>query len=164
MKKKLISFIRQKVCGGKTPVLYDGEYYYYNNGAMIMRTKEKLLESEPLTNSLSRNFFKSLEEFEDKRFEFPDISEIINGIKSCNVKSHEIVGVKFTEDSPIINARWLKDAIKATNAKGMYYFPQKGKFSPVLLYEEDNCMSDNTLLILPINSNTESLGYRYYSH
>ena len=159
MKKKLTTFITTKVCGGKMPMVTDGEYYYYNDGHKLFRTKEKLLPIPAEKSFAITSWFKDIDA---TRYDLPDAEEINDNIKELCGRKLDNVGVKFSEETPILNARWVRDAMKALNTKGMYYIPQKGKISPVYMFENDDLQSENILMILPIN-NHQNVGYKIYA-
>ncbi|MCR5453168.1 MAG: hypothetical protein K6F00_11130 [Lachnospiraceae bacterium] len=162
MKKKLINYIKDKVYSSDVPFMTDGEYYYYTDGCKLFRTKEKLVDREPTISDKIKSFFDDMNDA--IRFELPSYEEINSNIKALCGRKLKGVSVKFTKDTPMINARWLKDSMKAMNAKGMYYSPSKGKRSPVVLFEEDDLQSENILLILPINDRLNEPGYKDYDY
>lgn len=162
MKKKLENYILNKVIGGAMPVLSDGQTYYYNDGHKIVRSPEYVGTLKPTQNdkvkAIKENFFGDID---THMVELPPVKEIEEHIRAC--KTRDRIGVRISADSPFINARWLKDAMKALSAKVMYVSNQcSPRVSPVWLFEDDNLQSENCVMILPIGtwSSENETGYR----
>lgn len=153
MKKKLENYILKKVMGGSVPIMFDGTYYYYNDGYKVIRSRQKIGTINAVENDKAKTMF---EEMDGHIVNLPTAKEIDDGIKSCNSK--ERIGVRISKDSPLVNARWLKDAVKALNAKVMYVSEKRN--NPVRLFEDDDLQSDHCLAILPIGSSDNDEGYR----
>ncbi len=155
MKKKLENYILKKVIGGVQPVITDGEYIFYNDTHKVLQCKEQVGTLIPKQSdsaaSIRNNFFENIDA---RMVELPSIKEIERGIRSCETR--ERVGVRITKDSPLVNARWLRDAMQALSAKVMYVNNQcSTRIAPIWLFENDDLQSEHILMMLPINTWTE---------
>ena len=170
MKKKLIKYAIDLACsidvehGG-----FAGIFQYADHGRFFVTDGCRVLETETLIDGLSLNgesrmtaniikYFNSVNEpeLDYHLYNLPTVEEIKEGIRGvCGRKLDTVV---WSDGTITMNARWLYKAMEALRATKAYVSQARPKYSPILLCENDDPLSINRVLIMPIY-NRDKVGY-----
>ncbi len=154
MKKKLEKYLN-KVASNVDPscshptVYYDGDYYYYTDGARVVRSNERATDKTIETYPVNWRRLFCFDGTDYEKFDLPTLNDVRAGIKNCSPNWK--VAVRFEDCGPLLNAKYLKDSMYALNARMMYVDHSQGWRSPVFLFENDDLQTENVMCLLPIN-------------
>ena len=91
-----------------------------------------------------------------KAYDLPqDMKEKIKAIQD---KRTDRIVCRLYENTPAFNAGWVCKAAEALNAKKIF-FTNKRKGAPIRLYENDDYNAINAVIILPIKTLHNGIGY-----
>lgn len=170
MKKKLIKYAVDLACsidlehGG-----FAGIFQYTEDGRFFVTDGFRILETETRIDDLvlkddskmTANMMKHIDAVNEPELDYqlhdlPAVAEIKEGIRGvCGRKLDRVV---WSDGTITINARWLYKAMEALHATKAYVSEARPKYSPILLCENDDPMSINRVLIMPIY-NRDKVGY-----
>ena len=170
MKKKLIKYAVDLACsidvehGG-----FAGIFQYADHGRFFVTDGRRILETETLIDCLplngesrmTGNMKKRIDAVNEPELDYqlhdlPAVAEIKEGIRGvCGRKLDRVV---WSDGTITMNARWLYKAMEALHATKAYVSEAGPKYSPILLCENDDPLSINRVLIMPIY-NRDKVGY-----
>ena len=96
-------------------------------------------------------------EYDYQRYNLPEVKEIKEGIRSvCGRKLDRVI---WSDGTIAVNARWLYKAMEVLSATKAFVSKTKPRTMAILLCENDDPMSMNRVMLMPIYNNTGKTGY-----
>lgn len=148
---------------------FAGVFQYCKDGRFFVSDGHRLLETETIIDELplkcdSKMVQRMIDiidlvnerEYDYQRYDLPTVSKIKEGIRSvCGRKLDRVI---WSDGTVTMNARWLYKAMEALNATKALVSTTKSRTMAIFLCENDDPMSINRVMIMPI-SNNGRVGY-----
>ena len=138
--------------------------YYYSDGVRVLETDEPIEGYE--LKEFTMSIFEMMDEYKfynlntDDYKLYPLKHDLSEGIKELSGRRYsELVVYHGSSNYPYVNARYLRDGMKILNSKQIM-LTEKEKRCPVFLFHKDNIESRLKMMIFPINTNKDFIGFR----